>query len=323
MEGDIATSADFYNNIRGHISYHEQLLKDPIVFKQYVDAIKDNSLFKDKIVMEIGSGTGIFSMLAIKAGAKHVYAWEPSTMSIYSKQAIIDNNLQDKITILTCELEEIQLPEKVDIIFSFFFGFGLLLQSLYPSFLRAKTLFLAENGITIPSKIDFFIAPKAKLIMQPKSYWDSDVYGYNYKSANELGNSCVETILLYEGKMISQPIIYKSISPAQSDGNTDVSGDFSFEVTKDDVFDGFVSWFDIYFPKSNGTAMFSTSPSSPHTSFYQLGFPLHKKINVKVGDKINGSIKTTFISPNMRPLLYEILYSINDGEKTLIKLLLS
>ena len=53
------------------------MLKDEIRTKAYRDAIEKNPhLFKDKIVMDIGAGSGVLSMFAVKAGAKKVYAIE-------------------------------------------------------------------------------------------------------------------------------------------------------------------------------------------------------------------------------------------------------
>ena len=44
--------------------------------------------FKDKIVMDIGAGTGILSIFAAKAGAKHVYAIEFAEIAIFAKEII-------------------------------------------------------------------------------------------------------------------------------------------------------------------------------------------------------------------------------------------
>jgi len=51
------------------------MLKDRIRTRTYENAIIGCShLIKDKIVLDIGCGTGILSIFAIRAGARHVYA---------------------------------------------------------------------------------------------------------------------------------------------------------------------------------------------------------------------------------------------------------
>lgn len=66
---------DYYFKSYSHFGIHEEMLKDKVRTSAYMDAIlKNKHLFKDKIVLDIGSGTGVLSMFAAKAGAKHVYA---------------------------------------------------------------------------------------------------------------------------------------------------------------------------------------------------------------------------------------------------------
>ena len=53
------------------------MLKDEVRTMTYKNSIYHNRhLFKDKVVMDVGSGTGILSMFAARAGAKKVFAVE-------------------------------------------------------------------------------------------------------------------------------------------------------------------------------------------------------------------------------------------------------
>lgn len=79
-EKDPVTSSKSQFNDQGNYYFesyagneiHESMLKDTIRTEAYRDFIYNNKVFfKDKVVMDVGCGTGILSMFAAKAGAKH------------------------------------------------------------------------------------------------------------------------------------------------------------------------------------------------------------------------------------------------------------
>lgn len=92
---------DYYFDSYSHFSIHEEMLKDSVRTKAYKNSIMQNEhLFRDKIVLDVGSGTGILSIFAgtpfsisAKAGAKHVYGIEKANIYIHSRNIIKENNL--------------------------------------------------------------------------------------------------------------------------------------------------------------------------------------------------------------------------------------
>lgn len=108
------TSRDYYFDSYAHFGIHEEMLKDEVRTLTYRNAMYHNKhLFKGKVVLDVGCGTGILSMFAAKAGAAKVIAVDCSNIIDYARQVIIDNNLSNVITVVKGKMEDVELPDGI------------------------------------------------------------------------------------------------------------------------------------------------------------------------------------------------------------------
>lgn len=140
---------DYYFNSYSSFYIHEEMIKDKVRTESYRKAIEGNpKSFKNKIVLDIGCGTGILSIFAARAGAKHVYGLEFADIADYATEIVKLNRLSDKITIIKSKVEEAILPvKKVDIIISEWMGYFLLYESMLDTVLYARDKWLVDGGL--------------------------------------------------------------------------------------------------------------------------------------------------------------------------------
>merc|ERR1719264_1367501 len=167
------------------------MLKDKVRTGTYQKAILSNPhLFKDKIVLDIGCGTGILCLFAAKAGAKHVYGIEMAGIAHNARKIIEENGYSDRITVIKGKVEEIELPskvKKVDIIISEWMGYFLLYESMLNTVLYARDKWLVEDGLMFPDKARIYVAAieDAKYKYDKFDWW-TDVYGIDMSNMRDL-----------------------------------------------------------------------------------------------------------------------------------------
>lgn len=81
------------------------MLTDHNRMAAYHSAICGNSdLFKDKIVMDVGTGSGILAVWAAQAGAKRVYAVEYTDMARHARNVVEANGVGHIVTVIQVSL---------------------------------------------------------------------------------------------------------------------------------------------------------------------------------------------------------------------------
>ena len=182
---DKANEHDYYFNSYSSHHIHEEMLKDTSRTLAYQRAIEGNPEdFKDKIVLDIGCGTGILSIFAARAGAKHVYAVDNAEIALFAREIVKENGLSDKITVLKGKIEEIDFPfgeGGVDIIISEWMGYFLLYESMLDCVLWARDKYLnKKTGKILPDRAQVFVAAieDSEYMGDKVNFW-KNVYGVN------------------------------------------------------------------------------------------------------------------------------------------------
>ncbi|ETO29521.1 hypothetical protein RFI_07602 [Reticulomyxa filosa] len=304
--GEHKTSADYYFDSYSHFGIHEEMLKDTVRTKTYQRAILQNKhLFKDKIVLDVGAGTGILCLFAAQAGAKQVFGIECAGIAVHAKKIVKENGFEKVVTIIQGKLEEVELPvPKVDIIISEWMGYFLLYESMVHTVIYARDKWLAPGGIIMPDQSRLFLCgiEDGDYKEEKISFWDN-VYGFKMTSLKEeaMKEPLVDVVnskaLVTDTAQILSLDLY---TVKVSDLN--FSQNFVLNVKCDDYVHGLVAFFDVWFSKCHTRVGFSTAPFAEYTHWKQTVFYFDETLMVKKGTKIFGKIKVESNAKNHRDL---------------------
>ncbi|KAH7676691.1 Protein arginine N-methyltransferase protein [Dioscorea alata] len=269
------TSAKMYFHYYGQLLHQQNMLQDYVRTGTYYAAVVENRIdFNGRVVVDVGAGSGILSLFAAQAGAKHVYAVEASEMAEYARKLIDGNpSLRERITVVKGKVEEIDLPEKADILISEPMGTLLVNERMLESYVIARDRFLASNGKMFPSIGRIHMAPF------------SDEYLYV-----EIANKPV--VDAFDPRLLVSPPTFHTLNftNMKEEELYEIDIPLNYTATVGTRVHGLACWFDVLFDGSSVQRWLSTAPGSPTTHWYQLRCVLSQPLYVMAGQEITGRL---------------------------------
>lgn len=111
----------------------------------------------ETIVLDVGTGSGLLSLMASRAGAKHVYAIEANaSIADKARNVIRGNGYADRITVITGMSNQVTvggdslMPVQADLVVTETMGADLLSELMYNILHDARERLLKPNAIMIP-----------------------------------------------------------------------------------------------------------------------------------------------------------------------------
>jgi protein arginine N-methyltransferase 1 len=245
------------------------------------------------VVLDIGAGPGIMSLLACRAGASKVYAVESEDVIQLGVQAAADNGFSTRIEFIHAMSTEIDLPEKVDGIVSDIHGTTPLARKSLVSILDARDRFLKPEGWIVPGRETVWAA----LISSPTLYdrffnvWNTE-YQFDFTSARLKACNTPRATLSNAEDLLVAPQRLAVLDYKKLDG-INVSGEISWVMDRGATAHGICLWFD---SETGAGFSFSNHPASHKANIYrQLFLPWQEAVDLTTGDRVEVSLRADFV----------------------------
>ena len=289
-------------------------MRDSPRVSAYAAALKD-AVSSDSIVLDLGAGPGMFTLLACAYGAKRVYAIEGSSSVHHLQELAKENGFSDRITVIQGDSRRVSLPERANLLVTDLRGSLPFLGDNLETLADARARHLTPDAILIP-KADVVHAVMVRAptlydslaspfpVAAPltlRSFVDATLNTLHVTRSNEIR---AEDVLSE-----STPILhldYGSCLPGVAHGTA------SLRVTGEGMAHGVCLFFEAHTSEAH---RFSTAPGLP--CVYGRSFlPLKEPLTLQVDDVVRVEV---WANPGKGAYLWSWNTDFIRGEETLTK----
>ncbi len=274
------------------ISGYGNMIADKVRVDAYTLALRQ-AIKPGSVVVDIGAGTGFFSMLACRLGAGKVYAIEPDDAIHVARELAIANGYADRIEFFQDFSSRIELPEPADVIISDMRGVLPLFQQHLPSIVDARQRLLKPEGILIPQQDTLWAA-----VVEAPDQYGSIVSGYRENqtefrmdAARRLVTNTFIKTRVNPDRLLTPPLHWATLAyTTMVDSN--LAAELSWTLARAGTAHGLILWFDATLAEGTG---FSNAPSSPELVYGSTFFPFSTPVTLGVDDTVHCALHADLV----------------------------
>jgi type I protein arginine methyltransferase len=276
------TAADMITNFYSLAGYGA-MIADRVRLDAYVRALREG-IRPGSVVLEIGTGPGVFAVLACQLGAGRVIAIEASPVIQVAREIAAANHCADKIEFIEDISTKVTLPVRADVIVSDMRGVLPLFEHHIPSIVDARRRFLAPGGAIIPRKDSIWAA----VVEDPERYgkivdpWERNALGQDLSAARRIVLNEMQKARFTRGQLLTQPRLWATLDYSTVEDH-DIRGELSWTVQRGGTGHGIAVWFEAELADGVG---FSNAPGAPEAIYGSMFFPWLNPVPLAAGQSV-------------------------------------
>lgn len=275
------------------VSGYGKMVADAPRMEAYVSALRQ-AVKPGSVVIDLGSGPGLFALLACQMGARRVYAIEPDNVIEVARHAAIANGYEDRLVCMQEYSTRLTLPEKADVIISDLRGVLPWFQKHLPSIVDARHRLLKPDGILIPQRDILWAA----LVEAPEEYselvdpWEDNQYGFDLSSARRFVTNTWRKLRVTPEQLLVKPARWCVLDYSKLE-NPNMSGEMSWSIAQARTAHGLAVWFDSELIDGFG---FSNQPGDAELVYGNAFFPFLGPVHLAEGDRVKVTLRAHLVS---------------------------
>lgn len=267
---------------------HRWMLRDDVRNEAYREALRRAVKPGDR-VLDMGAGTGFLSVIAAQAGAGKVYAVERTSIAVMAERTIARNDVADRVVVIHRDLEDTELPEKVDVLVSEWMGGLGVDENMLAPLVMARNRWLKPGGTIIPARVTAQLAPAwIQDLEDAQLHWCSKPHGVDLSElATDMANDAHMTQLPLTPADLLAPArplwSHDAYTCTLEEADRSFAAKLEFTAARPGRVNALLAWFDA---DMGGGATLSTSVAAPPTHWGRFLFPTSTALPVAEGTPI-------------------------------------